>query len=93
MGEKIDIYKHTLDFLKENKVLMYIVVALTGGGAIGHFVPPLMTIKPVKVTVSDTRCYECAEIELRLNLLEKEVKKNTISRKDYKQTKRDFHGG
>ena len=101
MGDKIDIYKITLDFLKDNKLILYVVAALGIGAGGGHFIPKMATAKPVEVTVvtpkQDNKCHECAGLQSQINSLT--TKYNALNNKvsgidkRYSKTVRDFHGG
>ena len=51
MGDKIDILKIVLDFLKGNKVLLLIVSTALASGAAGYNLPAFIKAEPVKVTV------------------------------------------
>jgi hypothetical protein len=79
MGDKIDIYKITLDFLKGNKVILLIVTALLGGGAVGHYLPPLIAAKPVEVTVKAATPViikeNCGKCEKEITDLKEKIKR------------------
>jgi len=52
MGDKIDILKIVLDFIKGNKLILYVLAAFGIGISGGHYVPPIIEAKPVEVTVA-----------------------------------------
>lgn len=93
MGDKIDIYKITLDFLKGNKVFLYLVTTAVTSGLIGHFVPPLMKTELIPTIISaptpviiKQQCTNCDEEIKRLKV---EIEKLKSEDKKLKR----WHGG
>jgi len=81
MGDKIDILKIVLDFLKGNKVFLLIVTSLIGGGAAGHYLPKIVNAKPVEITVTAPKqtlirkdCRKCESEIARLQAIIKKTK-------------------
>ena len=100
MGDKIDIYKITLDFLKGNKVLFLLVSTALAGGAAGHFIPPMIDVKPVEVTVTAPKStpatitpviikHECKRCDEEIKALKAEIKTLKAEDANLKQ----WHGG
>ena len=89
MGKKIDIYKLTLDFLKGNKVFMYVVVALMTGGTAGYKLPSLFSAAPVEVTVNVPENNEAKNLQDEIKNLERVLKELKLDIKKLKQ----WHGG
>lgn len=67
MGDKIDILKIILDFLKGNKVLLLIVTTALASGTAGYTLPSLINAKPVTVTV------KAPEADKRIDWCVKEI--------------------
>lgn len=80
MGDKLDFYKHTLDFLKGNKVFLMLVTALMGGGTIGYNIPDLLKVKPVEVTVTAPKATpviikgDCSKCDAEIEKLKAQIK-------------------
>lgn len=95
MGDKIDIYKITLDFLKGNKVLFLLVSTALAGGAAGHFIPPMIDAKPVEVTVTAPKSapviirHECKRCDEEIKELKLEIK----ALKEEDSNLKRWHGG
>jgi len=98
MGDKIDIYKITLDFLKGNKVLFLLVSTALAGGAAGHFIPPMIDVEPVEVTAPKSAPvtikpviikHECKRCDEEIKELKSEIK--ALKTEDSKLKK--WHGG
>ena len=93
MGDKIDVLKIILTFLKGNKVFLLVVTSMIGGGMVGHLVPPLVEAKPIEVTVTAPKaviikqnCKRCDEEIKTLKIKIKDLKAEVISLKRW-------HGG
>ena len=69
MGAAFDVYKVTLDFLKNNKVFLLIVTTALASGTAGYTLPSLISAKPVKVVI------EAPKGDKRIDWCVREIKK------------------
>jgi len=69
MGDKIDIFKIIMEFLKGNQLFLLLVTSLLGGGFAGYKIPSFFPVPKVEVTV------EAPVPDARIDWCVKELKK------------------
>ena len=93
MGDKIDVLKIILTFLKGNKVFLLVVTSMIGGGMVGHLVPPLIEAKPVEITVMTPKSViikqECKRCDDEIKTLKLEIEALKAEDTNLKR----WHGG